>query len=190
MMTTRLESVKKRLCSKWRCQKGISTLYALLIGFLCLILLFVAIVEGTRVAIVYIGVRDAIEGAIITTATSNAYNTYNGVREGNSGAYTPDGTGGWSETVTTADLIYKLRTLLNLKYQGGSYAHMKDDGVNYEYKISEISVVAEITPLGDNVQQSTYHTTCLVEVPFDFGFGYLPDMRIRMKHQSTYVPRF
>ncbi len=92
--------------------------------------------------------------------------------------------------MTTADVVYKLRTLLNLKYQGGGYARMKTDGKSYEFKISDINVEAEITPLGDNIQQSTYHTTCLVEVPLDFGFGYLPNMRIRMRHQSTYVPRF
>lgn len=184
------DSFMKHLRCKLRCKKGISTYVALLIGFVCLIMLFVAILEVTRVNTIYIGIRDAVESAITTTATSNAYNTYNGVREGNSGAYTPDGSGGWSKTVTTADVVYKLRTLLNLKSQGGGYVHMNKDGKSFEYKLSDINVEAEITPLGDNVQQSTYNTTCLVEVPLDFGLGYLPNIRIRMRHQSTYVPRF
>lgn len=190
MKTAKSARIIKRLTNKLRCKRGLSLYLWALILFVSLLLLATAIWEATRAGIVYIGVRDAVESAIITTATSNAYNTYNGVREGNSGAYTPDGAGGWSKTVTTADVIYKLRTLLNLKYQSGGYAHMKKDGISYEFKISDINVDAEITPLGDNVQQSTYHTTCLVEVPFDFGFGYLPNMRIRMRHQSTYVPRF
>lgn len=183
-------SAMVKLRKKLQCKRGMSLYIWALIIFLSLLLLLTGIWEVTRVAIVYIGVRDAVESAIITTATSNAYNTYNGVREGNSGAYTPDGSGGWSKTVTTADVVYKLRTLLNLKYQGGGYVHMKKDGKSFEYKISDINVEAEITPLGNNVQQSTYHTTCIVEVPFDFGFGYLPNMRIRMRYQSTYVPRF
>ena len=146
--------------------------------------------EYTRASIISTGVRDAVESAIRTTATSNAYNTFHGVREGNSGAYEPDGSGGWSEMVTTADVVYKLRNLLNLKSQSGGYVRLLPDGKSYEFKISGINVEAEITPLGDNKQQSTYHTKCLVEVPFQFGFGYLPDIRIHMKHQSIYVPRF
>ncbi|MFA9381177.1 MAG: TadE/TadG family type IV pilus assembly protein [Acetanaerobacterium sp.] len=188
-MTTKLPltgCIRRKLA----CKRGLSMYLLALIIFVSLVLLLTAILEATRAMIVYTGVRDAVESAITTTATSNAYNTYNGVREGNSGAYTPDGSGGWSETVTTADVVYKLRSLLGLESQGGGYVKLKGDGSGYEFKISQISVEAEITPLGDNIQQSTYHTTCLVEVPFDFGFGYLPDMQIHMRHQSTYVPRF
>ncbi len=180
----------ERLRNKLRCKKGISTYMAMLIGFVCLIMLFVAILEVTRVNTIYIGIRDAVESSITTTATSNSYNTYHGVREGNSGAYTPDGAGGWTKTVTTADVVYKLRSLLNLKSQGGGYVHLYSGRTDYEYKIYNIHVEAIITPLGDNTQQSKYLTTCVVEVPLSFGFGHLPSIRLNMRHQSTYVSRF
>ena len=182
-MTTRIQN-------KLRCKKGVSLYILTLVLFLCLLLVFVAVMEVTRINIVYTGVRDAVESAITTTATSNALNTYHGVREGNSGAYTPDGAGGWMKTVTTADAVHKLRSLLKLKAQGGGYVRLNPDGAGYEFKILDITVEAEITPLGDNSRQSTYLTTCVVEVPLGFGFGYLPPVRLAMSHQSTYVSRF
>lgn len=183
---TIIQRIRKKLTSK----QGVSIYIWALVFFLVLLITLTGIMEYTRASIIYTGVRDAVESAITTTATSNAYNTFHGVREGNSGAYEPDGSGGWSEMVTTADVVYKLRSLLHLKSQDGGYVHLLPEGSGYEYKISNINVVAEITPLGNNTQQSTYHTTCVVEVPFQFGFGYLPNMRINMEHQSTYVPRF
>lgn len=190
MTATAELTIAERLRRKLKSKRGVSMYIMALVIFLCLLIGLVATLEATHLMIAATGVRDAVESAITTTATNNAYNTYHGVREGNSGAYEPDGSGGWSETVTTADVVYKLRSLLKLKYKDGGYVHLNTDGNSFEYKISNINVAAEITPLGDNTKQSTYHTTCIVEVPFSFGFGYLPNMRIHMEHQSTYVPRF
>ncbi len=94
MTTLRCTEPISRLRTKLHCKKGLSMYLWALILLVSLLLLLTGIWEATRAGIVYIGVRDAVESAIITTATSNAYNTYHGVREGNSGAYTPDGTGG------------------------------------------------------------------------------------------------
>lgn len=182
--------ILERLCRKLTSKRGISMYILAMVIFLCLLIALVGTLEASRLAIVVKGVRDAVESSITTTATSNAYNSYHGVREGNSGAYEPDGSGGWNETVTTADVVYKLRSLLKLKYKNGGYVHLNSDGTSFEYKISNINVEAEVTPLGNNKIQSTYHTTCVVEVPFSFGFGYLPNMRFNLEHQSTYVPRF
>ena len=179
-----------RLRTKLKDKRGASMYIWALVLFIVILLLLVATMEATRASIVYIGVRDAIESAIITTATSNAYNTYDGIREGNSGAYVPDGKGGWSKTVTTGDVIYKLCSLLRLSSDSGGFVHHNNNPTDIEFRISNLNVKAEIIPLGENKVQSKYYTTCLVSVPFSFGFGYLPDMQIPMKHQSTYMPRF
>lgn len=179
-----MQRVKKKLSS----QQGMSIYLLALILFIVLAIIFAGLSEYTRISMICTSIRTNVEKAITTTATSNAYNTYHGVREGNSGAYEPNGSGGWSETVTTADVVYKLKSLMNLKYKDGGYIHNNKDGL--EFKISNINVEAEITPLGNNKIQSTYHTTCVVEVPFSMGFKYLPYVSINMALDSTYVPRF
>ncbi len=187
-MTAAIISLPQRIKKKLSSNRGAS-LYIWILFFLVLLaILYAVISEYTRTSMICTTIRTNVEKAITTTATSNAYNTYHGVREGNSGAYEPDGSGGWNETVTTADVVYKLRSLMNLKYEGGGYVHYNRDGK--EFIISNINVEAEITPLGNNKKQSTYHTTCLVEVPFSLGFDYLPNIRVNMDLHSTYVPRF
>lgn len=178
------------LVKKLRCRRGISTAVVGIFLFFIVFLVLVCLIEAWRVYQISISVRNAVESAVITTAASNAYNTYDGVREGNSGPYETDGGGQWNTVVSTSDVVYKLRKLLNLTYQSGVYKKQQEEE-RYEFSLSDIRVKAEPTPLGDASTQSAYLTTLTLEVPLSFGFAQrVPPIEIDMKHQSIYTPKF
>ena len=61
---------------------------------LALIILLCGISEYFRLQVIAVGVRDAVEDAIISTVNDNYAGVYHGVREGYSGSYLPFGDGG------------------------------------------------------------------------------------------------
>ena len=58
---------------------------------LALLVIFCGISEYFRLQIIAVGVRDALEDAIISVVNDNYAGVYHGVREGYSGSYQPFG---------------------------------------------------------------------------------------------------
>ena len=63
---------------------------------LAIIILSSAAFEYMRLMIVAVGVRDAVQSAVIDVATENWDEAYNGLREGYSGGYVLSGTS-WNQ---------------------------------------------------------------------------------------------
>lgn len=70
---------------------------------LALLVIFCGISEYFRLQIIAVGVRDALEDAIISVVNDNYAGVYHGVREGYSGSYQPFGEDAWEETLDTGD---------------------------------------------------------------------------------------
>jgi hypothetical protein len=70
--------------------------------------------------IVAVGVRDAVQSAVIDVATENWDEAYNGLREGYSGGYVLTGTS-WNQNITTGDIYGRLKDNLGLKQENGKY---------------------------------------------------------------------
>lgn len=68
---------------------------------LALLVIFCGISEYFRLQIIAVGVRDALEDAIISVVNDNYAGVYHGVREGYSGSYQPFGEDAWEETLDT-----------------------------------------------------------------------------------------
>lgn len=77
-------------------------------------------------------VRDVVQSSIISVATTNYDEVYNGLREGYSGGYTLSGTS-WDETLDTGDIYGQLDSTLGLARQGGH--HLKFTGDMQEYAL-------------------------------------------------------
>lgn len=163
------------------------------VAMICICFLFAVLVsEFFRMQIISTGVRDAVEQAVTSVAISNAYNSYNGVREGNSGAYQLSGedTDDWRENISTIDVQNKLVSLLHLKSKSGAFIHPNPEGESYEYKISELNVIPDNAEFASNGKKAKYMATCRVEIPFSMGFESFPPAVIHMRHQSVYVALF
>jgi len=169
-------------------RKGHSTplTIALILG---LLLLICAISEFFRLGIIVQGVRDGLQQAVITVATTNYDETYNGLREGYSGGYALSGES-WQENLDYDDVYNRLDNLLGTDESGGY--HIKEDKSGYEYRLSGLSVDIENTPLtpgsaDDNLEADARIT---IEIPLSFGWGKLPPLKMELRTRSAYMPKF
>lgn len=154
-----------------------------------LFLIFVALMEFTRVQLISTGVRDAVEQAVTSVAINNSYNSYNGVREGNSGAYQLSGND-WREQISTIDVQNKLADLLHLQSKNGVFLSPNPRGDSYEFSISDVDVLPDNAEFASNKKKAKYLASCRVEIPFSLGFESFPPVVINMRHKSVYVDLF
>ncbi|WP_207736178.1 hypothetical protein [Fusibacter ferrireducens] len=166
-------------------KQGNAALYAIVVA-LCLILLFTVISEYFRLQMIASGVRDALQSSVIAIATENYDEVYNGLREGYSGGYQRNETGSWEERVDSGAVFMKLSNKLGLingtKYSGGYL----------EYRLYDLDVQINNAPFAtrdnDNRFESEAWVTLLV--PLSFGWEHLPPMKIRLKVNAGYSPKF
>lgn len=160
-----------------------------LVWLLIIFILFVGVMEFVRLQIISTSVRDAVEQAVTSVAINNAYNSYNGVREGNSGAYMLSGDD-WRENISTADVEYKLTSLLHLRSADGGLVRMNPDGKTYEFKISGLRVTPDNANFASNEKKAKYQAACTLTVPLSLGFQAFPPVVVHMRHQSIYIALF
>ncbi len=178
----------QKVQSKLRQKEGASLILAIvLLAILFLTLIYM--MEYRRVRIISAGVRNAMEQAVTSVAINNAYNSFNGVREGNSGAYELTGED-WREKISTIDVQNKLVGLLHLQSKNGVFISPNPEGETYEFAISEVDVIPDNAEFASNEKQAKYLASCRVEIPFSLGYDAFPPLVIRMEHQSVYVDLF
>ncbi len=155
------------------------------------ILLSTVMFENARLMIVAQGIRDAVQSAVIDVATQNWDEAYAGLREGYSGGYQLS-ENEWYRNITNGNIYGRLQKVLALQYENGQY--VKYAGENVEYRLSDLTVDVSNAPLApsnpNGISQLTVTGTITVAVPLSFGFGHLPDMKITMRFQSVYIPKF
>ena len=94
---------------------------------LALIILLCGISEYFRLQVIAVGVRDAVEDAIISTVNDNYAGVYHGVREGYSGSYLPFGDGDWEETLDEGNIYRYLDETLGTTLRGGRHVKYGND---------------------------------------------------------------
>ena len=157
---------------------------------LVVLFLFCGISEYARLNLIAVGVRDAVQEAILSTVNDNYDDVYHGVREGYSGGYYPSG-GGWDESLDYGDVYGFLDGLLGMEDYGSYHVKLVDGGRKEEYRISDLDVTIQNVPLtSDSSGRFLADATFLLRVPVHFGGSRLPDMQIRMKVQAAYTPVF
>ena len=158
---------------------------------LTVIILSCATFEYMRLMVVAVGVRDAVQSAVIEVATENWDKVYNGLREGYSGGYILTESS-WEQDITTGDIYKRLSDKLGLKIEEDRYA--KYAGSVLEYTVSNLSVSVTNAPLAptntNGINQLTVEGTVDVAVPLSFGWNHLPPMNIKMKLKAGYTPKF
>ena len=166
-------------------KEGNAVLYACVI-VICLLLLFSVISEYLRLQIIAKGVRDAVQSSVISVAIENYDDVYNGLREGYSGGYELDYKDEWHARVDTGSV------LLNLSNSLGLIGGRKYSDSRLEYTISELEINIINTALAPtaNSQKFESEVWLTLQVPLSFGWEHLPPLKIRMKVNAGYTPKF
>lgn len=171
-----------------RDKKGTSTplTIALVLG---LLLLVCAMAEFFRLGLIVQGVRDGLQQSVITVATTNYDETYNGLREGYSGGYILSGDQ-WDENLDYDDIYYRLDNLLGTDGQGGY--HVKAQKTGFEYRLSNLRVDILNTPLtpGNASKNFEADARVTIEIPLSFGWELVPPLKMELRTRAAYLPKF
>lgn len=162
------------------------TIIAMVLGLLFLVC---AVSEFFRLLIITQGVRDGLQQAVISVATTNYDETYHGLREGYSGGYRLSGEQ-WVEDLDYDDVYYHLDSLLGT-VQDGSY-HVKKQGSGYEYRLSGLRVEIVNTELAPGSASGNFEADAriTVEIPLSFGWEEVPPLTMELRTGAAYMPRF
>lgn len=173
------------MISKLNDKKGSAVIIACVV-VIGLLLLFTVISEYLRLQIIAKGVRDAVQSSVIAVAIQNYDEVYNGLREGYSGGYELDSNDHWKSKVDEGAILSNLSNVLGLR-NGEKYA-----GSQLEYTISNLDINILNTPLAPsgNFKKFESEVWFNLDVPLSFGWDKLPSLKIRMKVNAGYTPKF
>lgn len=152
---------------------------------LILLLLFSVIGEYLRLQIIAKGVRDSVQSAVISVATQNYDEVYNGLREGYSGGYALYDDS-WVSRIDEGAVMNELTMLLGLTF-GRKHA-----GGELEYELSDLEVKILNVPLAPSSNNDRFEAEVYVTliVPTSFGWEHVPPMKIQLKVSAGYTPKF
>ena len=162
------------------------TIIALIFGLLFLIC---AVSEFFRLMIITQGVRDGLQQAVISVATTNYDETYRALREGYSGGYRL-AEGRWVEDLDYDDVYYRLDSLMGTERDGGYHVKMLDSG--YEYRLSGLRVEITNTGLAPGSASENFEVDAwiTIEIPMSFGWGIVPPLTMELRTRAAYMPKF
>lgn len=159
---------------------------ALILG---LLLLLCAMAEFFRLAVIVQGVRDGLQQSVITVATTNYDETYNGLREGYSGGYMLSGDE-WQENLDYDYVLIRLSNLLGADRHGSTLIKGQPEG--YEYRLSGLDVEiinAPLTP-GNTNKNFEADARITIEIPLSFGWDMVPPLKMEVRTRAAYMPKF
>lgn len=112
---------------------------------LALLVIFCGISEYFRLQIIAVGVRDALEDAIISVVNDNYAGVYHGVREGYSGSYQPFGEDA-GRNVGYGGVYGQLDRILGTQLDGGRRFKYMGDGQTEEFALDGLEVTIRNAP--------------------------------------------
>ena len=148
-------------------KKGMS--YPLTVALvLALLIALCVLAEFFRLSIIAYGVRNALQESVISVATTNYNEVYDGLREGYSGGYFMTGDC-WEETLDYGDVYTRLDRLLGTN-PDGAY-HVKWQGNGYEYRVTDLNVSISNAPFapGNASQNFEADVSVQLEIPLSLG---------------------
>ena len=155
----------------------------------CLLLIFFGISEYFRVTIIAQGVRDAVQESVISTINDNFDDVYHAVREGYAAGYSPTEDGAWEESIDTGNIYAQLAATLGLTSTGSGYASYAGDEL--EYTISELAVTLSNNDLASGESEGYLaNATLVLDIPTGFAGRILPPVRMLLRVQAKYIPKF
>lgn len=166
-------------------KEGSAAIYAVVI-ILVLLMIFTVVSEYLRLQIIAKGVKDATQTAVISVATQNYDDVYNGLREGYAGGYELSGSNTWIEKVDTGAVMSELSELLGL-IDG---KRVKENET--EYTLSNLGIIIINPPIAPSGEAQKFEAlvTMTLTVPLSYGWEHLPPMVINLQVKAGYTPKF
>lgn len=175
------QRVKKEVQSK----KADSSILALVVFFI-VVLLIAVVFQYTSTLYIANGVKDSLQRAVLNTITDNAYNSYDGFREGGSATVQ---SGSWEVTI---DLSEVERHLINelgvVRGTDGSLESYAPSG-NLRYKISGIYVNYDNETSFDADNPLMISMEASIDVPVQV-LRYTMTLHIPVEVDARYSPKF
>lgn len=179
--------IKKKL----KCNKGatsvVNVTVIILVAIMFLALFWEYFSMYNRMSLI----TDHMEQTIIKTATSNYYNVYKGIREGNSSAHDYAGNDIWVAVVTTEDVIAGLEKTLTLDKNNNTLSKYTSDGTLL-YSISNIQSQVSNVEVGTTSADAvklTFYTTADAIIPLHF-MGVTINVNKKVSINSHFIPRY
>lgn len=173
----------------FRCKRGESS--PLIVAIILAIMILTCVLsEFFRLGIIVKGVRDSLQSAVISVATTNYDEVYNGLREGYSGGYTLTG-GTWSSHLDYSDVYGTLDDNLGATLIGSYHTKENPDG-SFEFRYYGLDIEITNTALAPGNSDSNFEADVSVqlEVPLSFGWSFLPSLNMEVRTKASYMPKF
>lgn len=180
-----MEKLKKLIKSK----SGSAAILSVII-LLVMLMLFTMAIEYLRIKTIAKGIRDSLESAVISVVVQNWDNNYESLRQGYSGGYDLDeNSDDWAIDIDEGAIYNDLGNALGLSSWGNKY--LKFAGEEVEYYLYDLDVtVINARFRGDDNDLFKASADIVLEVPFKFGWGHVPNMVVPIKLKAKFTPKF
>lgn len=128
-----------------------------------LILMIIPVYHYCRILYICNSVKSSFRDELVKTVTANYHPSYDGMREGNSGAYNLE-SNVWTDKLNKGSVISDLTNKLSLNQNGTLYDKTDPNGA-LEYTISNINITVQNAELADNSNKLSAKATYTITVP-------------------------
>jgi len=147
-------------------------------------------VEYLRTKTIAKGVRDSLESAVISVVIQNWDNNYESLRQGYSGGYGLDENNNqWDVDIDEGAVYANLGNALGLSRLGNKYLKYASGAVEYYLYDLEITII-NAKFRGDDDDLFRASVEIVLEVPFQFGWGHVPNIKVPLKLNAKFTPKF
>ena len=176
----------KTLTNAIKDRRGEAHLYVIVILIITLII-FSVILQVVRVYSYAEKSKTLVQTALSESCIQNYSNVYYGMREGNTGAYVPNGNGNFSPATSTSQVDEYLVNECGFKANGSTLSK-PDTGGNTLFSINDLSI--NVTNPSDESGNYKETATFTLSVPFFIASNILPDISVQLSAESGYVTKF
>jgi hypothetical protein len=152
-------------------------------------LLFSIVYTYAKTTVIASGIRDNVRNAVIQTVTANYYNTYAGMREGNTGAYQLDNDSTWQDCADAGNIGQSLKNLLKLTEAAGFLQKIDADS-SLQYSISDMNVKVLNSDFDSNSKRLKIHATYTLNIPVSFFVVETQPISIPMNAEAEIEEKF
>ncbi len=166
----------KRLINKLKERRGSISINTPLVIVFCTMLM-AGVYEYINVFTIAQGVHDFTYQAVVSAATTNAYNTFDGVKEGNT----------YAGIITTNEVKSNLKNTIGLN---NSLEKKVGDKLKFQIKDLQVNYANVTVGTATNEATLSFETTLTLIIPIQFGNECLGSIPKPIKVKATYIPLF
>lgn len=155
---------------------------------LSMMILFSFVYQFSRVILISGGVKEEVQNSAISAVTENYYPSFNGMREGNSGAYILSG-GAWNSCLNESNIKSYLISNYSLTSAGDTLEKNEQDG-SLQYSISNINASYENCDFATNDNSLKATVDYTINIPIKFFVGNVTTFSLTKQTEVEFEQKF